>query len=134
MKLTVSRLFEAGAVLEAFQKAKIEGIEGFVTFLSDFSENVIRGLRGQLTFRDNMLYAEKVISLKTGVAQRLAVPQSSNLPPRLVFLGKVTPYSAVVTGFQWTNTLDGQLEVVCTFSPVPTANSGQVEVTLCIFF
>jgi hypothetical protein len=132
MKMTVSRLFEAGAVLEAFQKAKIEGIEGFVTFLSDFSENVIRGMRGQLTFRDNMLYAERSVSLQSGVSQRIQLDQSKGLPPRLVWIGKLTPFSAILTGFQWTVNLDGTLEVVCTFSPAPA--SGRVDVTLCIFF
>lgn len=132
MKMTVSRLFEAGAVLEAFQKAKIEGIEGFVTFLSDFSENVIRGMRGQLTFRDNMLYAEKSVSLRSGVSQRIQLEQAKGLPPRLVWIGKATPFSAILTGFQWTISLDGSLEVYCTFSPAPS--SGAVDVTLCIFF
>lgn len=131
MKMTVSRLFEAGAVLEAFQKAKIEGIEGFITFLSDFSENVIRGMRGQLTFRDNMLYAERSVSLKSGVSQKIALDQSK-LPPRLVWIGKATPFSAILTGFQWTVTLDGSLEVVATFSPAPA--SGSIDATLCIFF
>ena len=44
-KLSVSRLFEAAPVLESFAKAKIEGMEGFVSYLSDFSENTIRALR-----------------------------------------------------------------------------------------
>lgn len=132
MKMTVSRLFEAGAVLEAFQKAKIEGIEGFVTFLSDFSENVIRGMRGQLTFRDNMLYVEKSVSLRSGVSQRIQLDQAKGLPPRLVWIGKATPFSAILTGFQWTVTLDGSLEVIATFSPAPS--SGAIDVTLCIFF
>lgn len=132
MKLTISRLFEAGAVLEAFSRAKVEGIEPFITYLSDFSENVIRGLRGQLTFDDNLLFQEKVIQLESGVSQRLALNQKNGLPARRVWLSKVTPFASFVTGFQWQMTLDGELEVIATFSPAPA--SGKVEVTLAIFF
>jgi len=132
MKLTVSRLFEAGAVLEAFGRAKVEGIEPFVTFLSDFSENVIRGMRGQLTFKDNHLYEEKTVQLVSGVPQEIQLNNARSMPARLVWVGKTTPYTAFITGFQWQMTINGTLEVTAVFSPVPT--SGKVEVLLTVFY
>lgn len=132
MKMTVSRLFEAGAVLQAFSRAKVEGMESFVTFVSDFSENVIRGLRGQLTFRDNHLYQEKTLTLESGVSQLIGLQQQSGLQPRMVWIAKATPFTAYITGFQWQMNLTGELEVKATFSPAPA--SGRIEVMLAIFF
>ena len=132
MKMTVSRLFEAGAVLQALSRAKVEGMEAFVTFVSDFSENVIRGLRGQLTFKDNHLYQEKILTLESGVSQTFALSNPQNLPARMIWIAKTTPFTAFITGFQWQMTLSGECEVVANFSPAPA--SGKVEVMLAIFF
>lgn len=129
-KLTVSRLFEAGRVLKAFQDAKIDNVESFITFLSDFSENVIRALRGQLTFKDNFLFEERTVQLSSGVAQSMGLSKSQQ--PVSVQVQKVTPFSAIPTGFQWQMTLDGQLQVLMTFSPAPA--SGKVDVSLAIHY
>lgn len=130
MKMTVSRLFEAGAVLDAFQKAKVEGIEGFVTFLSDFSENVIRGMRGQLTFLDNFFYEERTVDLLPGISQALRLSKARQA--RLVLVGKSTPFANPITSWNWQMRLDGQLEVAANF--MPPADTGKISVTFCIFY
>jgi hypothetical protein len=133
-KLNLSRAFEAGRVIEAFAKAKIEGIEDFPTYLADLSENVIRALRGQLTLRDNFLSEERDVTLSTGIAQslQLQLNQSGRLTPRSILIGRVSPVTAFVTGFQWELRMDGSLSVIANFAPVPA--SGKVTVSLIILY
>lgn len=129
-KLGISRLFEAGAVLEAFQRAKIDGIEGFITYLSDFSETVIRALNGQLTFKDNFLSEERTVQLQTGISQTMTLKKA--LQPTSVQVQKVAPFTAIPTGFQWQMNIRGELEVLMNFAPAPTG--GNVTVSLQIFY
>lgn len=131
MKMTVSRMFEAGRVLEAFKQAKIEGIEGFVTFLSDFSENVIRGMRGQLTFKDNHSYEERTVELESGVP--LSIRLNKTQQAALVFIGKTVPYGFFPTSWGWSMNLDGTLSVTVNFPPV-TVGNGKLTATLAIFY
>lgn len=133
-KINISKTFEAGRVIEAFQKAKIEGLEDFVTYLQDLSDNLIRALRGQLTFRDNMLTEEKEVSLSSGVAQSIQLQQnqSGRLTPRGVLLVRASPVTAFITGFQWEMKLDGSLSVIANFAPAPA--SGKLTVSLIILY
>ena len=127
-KLSVSRLFEAAPVLESFAKAKIEGMEGFVSYLSDFSENTIRALRGRLTMPDNFLYEEKIVSVKSGIAESIMLRET--IPARVVLIGKSTPFTSPVQSFQWQMNIEGGLDIVVTFTNPPA--SGNLSVLLSI--
>lgn len=131
MKMTVSRMFEAGRVLEAFRAAKIEGLEGFVEFISDLSENVIRGMRGQLTFKDNHAYEERTVEVESGVP--LSIKLGKSQQAHLVMLGKTEPYGFFPTSWGWKMNLDGTLSVTVNFPPV-TVGNGKLTLLLAIFY
>jgi len=130
-KISISRLFEAGPVIQAFQKAKVEGVEPFITFLSDFSEQVIRALRGKLTFEENFASQVDNVELRSSQSQ-IVYTQFKNVVPRHVFVTKSSPYSSLITAFNWQVRQDGNIDVVATFSPAPA--SGKITATILTFY
>lgn len=130
-KISISRLFEAAPVIQAFQKAKIEGLESFITFLSDFSEQVIRALRARLTIEENMSSQVNDVALQSGVAQEVYLVNKT-IQPRHVFATKCDPFSTQITAFNWQIRMDGNIDVVATFTPAPT--SGKITARIVILY
>lgn len=127
-KLSISRIFEASAVIESFKQAKVEGVEGFIEYLSDLSDNVIRALRGQLTITDNMFAEERQLNFKTGVQQSLGLQKSANgkFNPKYVRVGKVIPFTAQVISLQWQMNMEGTMDIIVNFTGLPAAEEATV--------
>lgn len=130
-KISISRLFEAGPVIAAFQKAKIDGLEAFITFLSDFSEQTIRALRAKLTIEDNLASQVNDVELQSGISQEVFVKVKSAVP-RHVIVTKSDPFSTQITAFNWQVRLDGNIDVVATFTPAPA--SGKITARVVILY
>lgn len=130
-KISISRLFEAGPVIQAFQKAKIEGLEAFITFLSDFSEQVIRALRSRLTIEENMASQVEDVELSSGVSQQVYLLTKA-IQPRHVIVTKSSPFSTQITAFNWQIRMDGNIDVVATFTPAPA--SGKITARIVVLY
>lgn len=53
-KISVSRLLDLSATLEGVKKAKVEGLDTFIQYVSDFSDQVITAMRNRLSVSDNL--------------------------------------------------------------------------------
>lgn len=130
MKLNVSRVFEAGRVQDALAKSGVKGLDDFVSYLSDFAENVIRAFGGRITFADNFLYEERTVPLQNGIESLIQLTKSGQ--PKQVTIAKVTPYESFITTYQWTMKVDGRMAFIANFGPIPS--NGKIDVTLSIHY
>lgn len=130
-KISISRLFEAGPVIKAFQKANITDLEPFIAFLSDFADATIRALKGRLTFEDNFDCQTNDVELALSAAQTIYTT-NKKIAPRHVLPTKCTPFSSQITAFNWQVRQDGNIDVVATFTPVPV--SGKVTVRVLVLY
>lgn len=128
-KLTISRIFETGKVIQAFaQKGLTVGVNDFVDFVASFAEQTLRALRNGLTFTDNFNCSIKTVSLSSNTPQVISTDGKS--PIGMIPI-RVVSSSTSLTGFNWYFNNSNQTIVVATFSPTPTS---LVDLTLIILF
>lgn len=129
-KLNLTRVFDSGRVIQTFAKAGIGDLEDFITYLYDFSNQMIGAIRKTLTIEDNLDSDVKILDLKNGVSQEISLSNPKKIPNHC-WISKVTPFENSPLSFNWQMTKDGTLEVKATFTDSPTT---PVTVKLVILF
>ena len=130
-KLNLTRVFDAGRVIQSFSKAGIGGdLEDFITYLADFTNQIIGAIRKTLTIEDNMDSEVKTVQLPHNVVQKISLTSPKKVP-RHIWITKVLPFTNAPLSFTWQMAQDGSLEVLATFTGAPT---DKVDTTLVILF
>lgn len=125
MKLNIPRIFEKSKVLstEAGQQ-----ISELVDFVADFTEQVTRAMRNQITFGDNM---DAIVSEVTATDQTETVVYTSNKTPMGVVVLKVMDKDYGVDAFRWYIDDSNQTKIWVKYTSVPTRS---VNIRLAIHF
>lgn len=128
-KIRVSRMVDIQSLVASMAKAGIEGAEEFGSFLSEFTDQVIRGFKQGISVRDNLFGTEVDVSLKDGVSQKFKNdPQRT---PRHVLVSYVSPFENGVQSFNWKLDSEQQIVVQASFAGSPSSN---VTVRLIILY
>lgn len=120
MKLTIPRIFDSGTITKAFKKAGIDGAEGFVSYLADATEELIKSVKSGLSIEDNFNGSVKTLILKHNVATAVGVPQPNKRVVHM-FPTYVSAFENPIQTFAWTYDDKGSLRVRATFLGSPTA-------------
>lgn len=128
-KISVSRLMDLSATLEGVKKAKVEGLDTFIQYVSDFSDQVITAMRNRLSVSDNLDALERTVTLKNGIAQK--VENDAARTPKHVLCTQVRPFANSLATFNWELDSEQQIRVKATFDPVP---ADTVTVKLIILY
>ena len=105
--------------MAAFKKAGIQGVEDFVSYLADATEQLIQSVKNGLSIEDNINGSVKTLTLKHEVATAVSVP----VPKKTVlhmFPTFVSDFNSPIESFSWQYTSDGNLEVMASFRGAPT--------------
>ena len=125
MKLNIPRIFEKSKLLttEVGQQ-----ISEFVDFMTDFSEQVTRALRNQITIADNM---DAIVSEVSVPHETESIVYTGGKNPMGITVLKVSDKTYAVDKFRWHIDDSGNTKIWVSFSPLATAN---VTVKLAIYF
>lgn len=128
MKVTISRLFELSKYI-ATDAGK--DLEGALSYLSDFAELTIRGLRNGLTFEDNLQCEKKTLSIRNNV-ETVILPAGKKRPIRIL-LDKVTSPYYIVNGFGWRFNTKGETTLIIQVAGSPPTTE-QISLDVTIFY
>ncbi len=128
-KLSIARLQDITSLVNGLTKAGVEGADAFVTFVTDFSDQIISALRNRLTIEENLSSTVKDVTLSEATNQVISFDKK--LTPKHVFATKCRPFSTAVTAFNWEMTQSGDLRVRASFLNAPTTLQ---TVTLVILY
>lgn len=125
MKLNIPRIFEKSKLLttEVGQQ-----ISEFLDFMTDFSEQVTRALRNQITIADNM---DAIVSEVSVSHETESIVYTGGKTPMGITVLKVSDKTYAVDQFRWYIDDSGNTKIWVSFSPLTTAN---VTVKLAIYF
>lgn len=125
MKLNIPRIFEKSKLLttEVGQQ-----ISEFLDFMTDFSEQVTRALRNQITIADNM---DAIVSEVSVPHETESIVYTGGKTPMGITVLKVSDKTYAVDQFRWYIDDSGNTKIWVSFSPLATAN---VTVKLAIYF
>jgi hypothetical protein len=125
MKLNIPRIFEKSKLLttEVGQQ-----ISEFLDFMTDFSEQVTRALRNQITIADNM---DAIVSEVSVSHETESIVYTGGKTPMGITVLKVSDKTYAVDQFRWYIDDSGNAKIWVSFSPLTTAN---VTVKLAIYF
>lgn len=129
-KITSTRTFDVGRVIQALAAKGIGDLEDFLTYVQDFSIQMISALNKTLTIEQNLDSETRVIGLMDGIPQKIFIQNSQKVPLHIITT-KTMPFSNPVTSFAWQILQDGSLQVQASFLGSPTS---QVDTTLIILF
>lgn len=129
-KLNLTRVFDAGRVIQSLSKIGAGDLEDFITYLADFTNQIIGAIRKTLTVEDNMDSEVKTVDLKSSVSLKIALANPKKIPKH-VFITRVIPFANPASSFSWQMAQDGSLEVKAVFVGSPSIN---VATTLIILF
>jgi hypothetical protein len=129
-KLNLTRVFDAGRVIQSLSKVGAGDLEDFITYLADFTNQIIGAIRKTLTIEDNLDSEIRTIDLRSGVSQSITLLNGKKVPKH-VFITKTVPFDAPATSFGWQMAQDGTLQVKAIFLGSP---SGNIATTLVILF
>jgi hypothetical protein len=128
MKLRLSSVFEQDKYLETESGQELKGM---IDFFSEFTQQVVQGLTGQLTYGDNFAIEEKRIRLKSG--QVTTVKTDTNRRVKEIRARKlISDTFFTMTSWGWKYNTDGQAVVRihisgqphCVLRNVPWTKSG----------
>lgn len=130
MKLNLSKIFDPDSIIKIFANAKIEGVNDFVTGISDLSDKVIALLRGNVSIADNIDCQEKDVDL---IHNKLLVMQnpSTSKTVRHIAHTRAIPFDNPVTAFAWQYNAKGNIEIKAQFTGAP---SSTVQVRIVMYF
>ncbi len=128
MKVTVSRLFELSKALTTDAGKELENA---LTYLSEFAEVTVRGLRNNLTFEDNVDCEQKRISVRHNV--EAIISTTAQKRPTRIYIDRAVSQYYVVTGFGWKFSNTGQVVMKILFDGPPPA-SVDIPVDITIFY
>ena len=135
MKLTISELFDATSVIEAFNNAKITGLEQFVQHLSDLSSQTVRIFRSRVSLADNVDCVIKDVILTHNVSLLMQNP-SENRNVSHIIATRSMSFANPVTALAWRYTAQGQIELKAQFlNPTsPPLNPTSSKVSLLMYY
>lgn len=126
---TISRTFDPARILKIVaQKLSGESFLEFFDYFTPFCEQVLRILRGALTFKDNMASIQPTVSLTHNTSQ--IVNTDGKIPVGIIPI-KVISTSSGTDSFAWYVDEKSQVTVKITFTGSPT---GPLSVVLLILF
>lgn len=130
MKITLSKLFDADTVIKRFLEAKVQGIEDFVTAVSDQSDKLIQVLRNNVSIADNIdCLAKDFVMIHN---QTLVIENPERLKQvKHITVTKAMPFANPVTSFAWAYNAKGGIDLKAQFLGAPTAS---VTVTVIMYF
>ncbi len=128
MKVTVSRLFEISKYLDTDSGKELEGA---LSYISEFAEVTVRGLRNNLTFEDNVDCEQKRISVRHNVETIVSI--ATRKRPVRIYLDRAVSQYYVTTGFGWQFNNAGQVIIKVLFDGPPPANT-DINVDITIFY
>jgi hypothetical protein len=127
MKITLSRVFETSKALAS--KAG-QDLTDFIDFMAQMSEQVLRALRNNLTFEDNMRCITQRVNVKNGELQIINI---GNRSPNKIMLTRVYSSIHAVDSFLWFINNSNQLVVRCGFTDNPNTDN-RIDIDLLIFY
>lgn len=125
MKLNIPRIFEKSKLLSSEIGQQIQE---FADFMTDFSEQVTRAMRNQITFGDNM---DAIVSEVTVSDQTETVINTNGKQPMGIVILKVMNKDYGVDAFRWYIDDNSQTKVWIKYTSVPSTS---VNVRLVIHF
>lgn len=128
MKVTISRLFEISKYLTT---SAGKDLEGALSYISEFAELTIRGLRNNLTFEENIFCEVKTVSVRHNTETIISIAKR-NRPVRIYVDKVISPYF-VITGFGWKFSPSGEVVIKVLFDGPPPALE-QINVDITIFY
>lgn len=129
-KITSTRTFDVGRVIASLAAKGIGDLEDFLTYVQDFSIQMISALNKTLTVEQNLDSDNRVVSLISGVSQNIRIQDPKKVPVH-VLVSKCIPFNNPIDTFNWQITQDGSLQVMATFIGAPTS---AVQVSLIVLF
>lgn len=135
MKLTISELFDANSVIEAFNNAKITGMEQFVQHLSDLSSQTVRIFRSRVSLADNVDCVTKDLLLAHDTALVIQNPITNRNVSHIVATRSMS-FDNPVTALAWRYTAQGTLEIKAQLlnPTTPPAKPASSMVTLLMYY
>lgn len=130
MKISTSRLFDTQKIIDAFKAAKVEGIDDFVTNLSDLSDQIVRILRNRVSLQDNVDCVVKEIELQHNVSLALGNPSEKRTIQHIV-PSRSSSFDNPVSAIAWEYSGDGSIKLKAQLLGAPT---GKVKVTLIMYY
>lgn len=131
MKLSNSKIFSIGPLLEQFTKAGIDG-KAFVEFLVSSLSEVTQALRSNLTFPDNMNCIERELTLEHERPSLIGIPEErAKTQVKHVLVTQSRPMAAAVESYNWQYDQTGKLSFQASFKGAPTE---PVIVKVLLFF
>lgn len=128
MKVTISRLFEISKYLSTNAGKELEGA---LSYISEFAELTIRGLRNNLTFEENLFCEVKTVSVRHNMESIISIANRKR--PVRIYLDRAVSQYYVVTGFGWRFSASGEVVIKVLFDGPPPANE-QINVDITIFY
>lgn len=129
MKISVSKLFDANTVIEAFVAAKVEGIEDFVSNLADLSDQMIRALRQRISLADNIDCLEKNFRMTSGTSIKFLPPDQTKRV-RHIIPTRVSDFENPILSVAWKYVSGGEIEIRTTMTKPLLAN----DVSFLMFY
>ncbi len=135
MKLTLSELFDASRVIEAFNNAKITGVDEFVQHLSDLSSQTVRIFRSRVSLADNVDCVIKELDLTHNQSLIMQNPTPSRTLSHIAVTRSLS-FDNPVTALAWRYTVQGQIELKAQFlnPSTPPAKPTSARVTLVMYY
>ncbi len=127
MNISIAKLVEVSKFLATESGQQLRE---FIEYMGGMSEQVLRALKGGLTFRDNFDCETLEVELTSGVPQ-IVGNKKNTVKPTGVLAQRVISSTYLLDAFGWY--LDGQnkLTVVATFTGAPT---DKVAVSLVVLY
>lgn len=120
-KITISRIFDVAQIATS----KIySDIKGFIDYMNQFVDNVIRILTNGVTIKDNLAAVQFTIPCRHDKIETITLTKK----PTVVFLGRQYPVTPQITSFAW-DFIDGT-----TISVKPKFDSPSSTATLDLTF
>lgn len=130
MKITLSNIFDANAVIKKFIDAKLQGFEDFVTAISEMNDKLTLVLRSNISIADNIDCTTKVLNMTHDSTFTIQNPdrikQVQHITPT-----RVLTFANPVTSFAWAYNAKGEIEMKAQFLGSPTR---PVTVTLIMYY
>lgn len=124
-KITISRIFDVATLATS----KIySDIKGFVEYMNQFVDNVIRILTNGVTIKDNLSATQFTVPCRHDKIETITLVKR----PTVVFLGRQFPVTPQITSFAW-DFIDGTTISVKPKFDVPTSTAS-LDVTFVAFY
>ena len=122
MRLSISKLFDTAKVLDIFRGQNMEGLDEFVTSITELSEKIITALRNNISLADNIDCEVREIFLTHNVtAAASPSPSNRRKTVRAIIPCYSSSFDNPITSFAWQYDSAGSIRIRAKFDGDPTA-------------